>query len=105
MKPEPRLEWYVILALNDPFQWEPEDADLVLHAARVIQAFPIRYGYAGASFDVEATRPTAGLVKRRKGWEYSAVEKREFNAKKMEAFLSQLERAMWANARGLPNAP
>lgn len=105
MKPEPRLEWYVILALNASPHWEPEDADLVLHAARTIQAFPIRYGYAGASFDVEATRPTSGLVKRRTGWEYSAIEKREFNEKDLDVFLGQLERAMWANARGVPKAP
>lgn len=105
MKPRALRDWYLVLALRDPLDWKPSDPDLVRHAARVIQAFGYRTGLAGASFDVESDSPAIGLVRRRTGWEYTAVEKREFANTKVELLESMLERALWANARGVPKAP
>jgi hypothetical protein len=105
LKAEPYLDWYVILSLREPLRWAPADPDLVRHAARSIQAFYYRSGVAGASFDVESDSPAIGLVRRRTGWEYSAVEKREFSSAKTELLESFLERVLWTNARGIPKAP
>ncbi len=105
VKPVPYRDWYVVLALREPLRWEPSDPDLVRHAARSIQAFGYRTGLAGASFDVESASPAIGLVHRRSGWEYSAVEKREFSSAKVDVLESFFERVMWANARGIQKAP
>jgi hypothetical protein len=85
-------------------KFDPEP-DLARHAARYVQAFAVSTGIAGASFDVEAASPTVGLVKRRAGLEYTAVEKREFSSSKTDLLAALIERAMWANALGAPKAP